>query len=166
MLIEAIQSLADPKLHLVVAGEASDQDREYKEMLARAASGNANIRFVGWLGRMDIYKYLDMATLAVFPASQSILWQQAISMGLPLIVGDVGHQSISYLNLENNIVILPNAEIRSDRLAKVIAEVISDPGRMREMSEGAMRVSNEHLNWDKLILRTLRFNEQSTRCAK
>ena len=83
-------------------------------------------------------------------------------MGLPLIVGDVGHQSISYLNLENNIVILPKQDIRSDKLAEAITKVISNPGRMREMSEGAMRVSNEHLNWDKLILRTLRFNGQST----
>ena len=55
---------------------------------------------VGWLNQDDLNRHLAMADLAVFPASQSILWQQAIAMGLPLIVGDAGHQDISYLNLE------------------------------------------------------------------
>jgi len=80
-------------------------------------------------------------------------------MGLPLIVGDTGHQDISYLNTEGNIVILRNHEIRADRLAAVIAEIIGDQSRMRAMSEGALRVADEHLNWDRLVERTLRFND-------
>jgi len=102
-----------------------------------------------------------MADLAVFPASQSILWQQAIAMGLPLIVGDVGHQDISYLNTEDNIVILGRHEIRSDRLATAIADLVSDTDRMRLMSDGARRVAEQYLNWDRLIQRTLRFNDVS-----
>lgn len=162
LLLEAVAMLPHLPLHVVVAGEASDVDAAYKQSLLETARGRPNIHFVGWLGREDIYRHLDMADLAVFPASQSILWQQAIAAGLPLIVGDIGHQDISYLNLERNIVILQRDEIRVDRLASAIADVAGNPERLCEMSEGAKRVADEHLNWNRLIERTLRFNSCST----
>jgi glycosyltransferase involved in cell wall biosynthesis len=56
-------------------------------------------------------------------------------------------------------VILRGHEIRADRLAAVIGDIIGEPGRMRAMSEGALRVAEEHLNWDRLVERTLRFND-------
>jgi glycosyltransferase involved in cell wall biosynthesis len=114
----------------------------------------------GWLDREGLNRHLAAADLAVFPASQSIMWQQAIAMGLPLIVGDTGHQDVSYLNGERNIIVLAASEIRPDRIAAAIASVIGNPSRMRAMSEGALRVADEHLNWDRLLQRTLRFNEE------
>jgi glycosyltransferase involved in cell wall biosynthesis len=158
LLIEALNRLADPTLHLVIVGEASEADRAYQESLVGLARANSNIRFAGWLGRIDIYRHLAMADLAVFPASQSILWQQAISMGLPLIVGDAGHQDISYLNAHGNIIVLARQHIDSESLAAAIARVVGDRGLRRRMSEGALRVSDEMLNWNTLIDKTLRFN--------
>ena len=158
LLFDAVARLAAHPLQVVVVGDAGAEDEWYKRSLAALADGRANIRFAGWLGSLDIYRHLDMADLAVFPASQSILWQQAIAMGLPLIVGDSGHQDISQLNHHRNIVILSRGEIRSDRLAEAIDSVVGNASRMREMSEGAARVSAEYLDWNKLILKTLRFN--------
>lgn len=158
LLIEAIAQLPNLPLHVIVVGDSGKEDETYKKMLIAAAGGQKKVHFVGWLGRMDIFRYLNATDLAVFPASQSILWQQAIAMGLPLIVGDLGHQDISYLNLHRNIIILDKDEIRSDRLAAAIENVVRDPVRMREMRDGALLVADEELNWNKLILKTLRFN--------
>lgn len=163
LLFEAALQLRRFPLHIVVVGQAGEEHREYEQELKRLAESDPRVHMAGWLNREDIYRHLDMADLAVFPASQSILWQQAIAMGLPLIVGDTGHQDISYLNMERNIIILGSGEIRAERLAEVIAGVIGDPERMRAMSEGAMRVADEHLNWDRLIERTLRFNAEPAR---
>jgi glycosyltransferase involved in cell wall biosynthesis len=145
-------------LQLVVVGEAGKENESYSKNLRKMAEGRENIRFVGWLGPADIYKHLDMADLAVFPAGQSILWQQAIAMGLPLIVGDIGHQDISYLNLYDNIIILRQSDISSEKFTAAIERVISDPARMRSMSAGATKVADERLDWNKLILKTLQFN--------
>jgi glycosyltransferase involved in cell wall biosynthesis len=161
LLIEAVKRISRSTLHVVIVGDAGDQDAGYKDMLLDLTEGHSNFHFTGWLDRMGIYAHLDMCDLAVFPASQSILWQQAISMGLPLVVGDAGHQDISYLNLHRNIVILESNDIRSDKLAEVILEIVADPERMRGMSEGATKVADECLNWDKLIQKTLRFNNRS-----
>lgn len=158
LLIDAVARLPDRRIHVVVVGDTSEENEIYKSDLLKLAQERPNIRFTGWLDHLDVYRYMDMADLAVFPASQSILWQQAIAMGLPLIVGNTGHQDISYLNLHHNIIILDKTEIRVDKLADAIDSVISDPKRLHEMSVGAELVAETCLNWDSLILKTLQFN--------
>jgi glycosyltransferase involved in cell wall biosynthesis len=158
LLIEAVRSLPSLPLQLIVAGESGENHGGYKKALLEMSRSQPNIRFVGWLKPEEIYKYLDMADMAVFPASQSILWQQAIAMGLPLVAGNTGNQDMSYLNLYDNIVILEKQDIRTEPLAQAIERMASDPAKMRAMSAGAARVANECLNWDKLVQRTLRFN--------
>lgn len=159
LLIAAADQLNQITLHVVVVGQAGEEHAAYGKELSRLAAGHARVHMVGWLNQEDLNRHLAIADLAVFPASQSVLWQQAIAMGLPLLVGDTGHQDISYLNGERNIVILRNEEIRTDRLAAAIADIVGHPDRMRAMSEGALRVADEHLNWDRLLERTLRFND-------
>ena len=158
LLIEAVARLPDLPLHLFLIGDAGPQDSAYKRQLEALAADRPNVHLTGWLDRSDIHRYLDMADLAVFPASQSILWQQAIAMGLPLIVGDTGGQDISYLNLQQNIEILPRTEIHSERIAASIRRLAADPARLRQMAAGARRVADEHLDWNRLIQQTLRFN--------
>ncbi len=155
LLMEAMRRLAHLPLKLVVAGEAADADAEYMAGLRRLAGEVGNVHFAGWLGREDIYRHLDMADLAVFPASQSILWQQAIACGLPLVCGNTGHQDISYLNLADNIVVLPAEQIRADRLAGDIDAKAGQPTPVQQFRHGAARVAEEHLDWNRLIERTL-----------
>jgi glycosyltransferase involved in cell wall biosynthesis len=156
LLLEAVRRVPHLGLKVVVIGEAGATDVEFKARLHKLADG-IDVRFTGWLGREDIYRHLVMADLAVFPASQSILWQQAIACGLPLICGDVGHQDISYLNLAENIVILRNGQISVDGIVDALQETAGSRARLRKMREGASRVAEEHLDWNRLINRTLRF---------
>ena len=162
-LIEAFKALAPDRMHLFVIGDSAAGDKDYKAMLMRAADGAQNIRFTGWLDAETIYSYLDLADMAVFPASQSILWQQAISMGLPLVVGDRiavanGQQDVSYLNEEGNILILDPTRPMVDELRRTVARLAGDAELRRRMSRGAERVTQRMLNWDTLIEKTLRFN--------
>ena len=159
LLLQAVRGLTcRTKIHVVVIGASAPVDESYRQSIEASVLGKAGFHFVGWLSTRDVYRYLNMADIAVFPASQSIVWQQAILMGLPLIVGDVGHQDISYLNLEQNITVLPREKIDPKSIAGSIQDLLDDPERLRVMHEGALRVGAEHLNWNRLIDRTLRFN--------
>lgn len=155
VLIEAIQQIANPKLHLFIVGEASAEDQSYKEFLLELSKGNNQIYFTGWVSSKDIYKYLDASDIAVFPSSQSVLWQQSISMGLPMIVGNLGNQSIDYLNLYDNMIILDTHEINRDILAEKINILIENPELIKKMSLGANQMTKTHLDWNQIILKTL-----------
>lgn len=159
LLIKAFIKLNIPKLHLVIVGKASDVDINYEKKLRELAKDNTNIHFTGWLNNKQIYEYLDASDLAVFPASQSILWQQAISMRLPLIVGDTGNQSIAYLNEFNNIIILDKDNITEAILSDKILMLINNRDLYNNMKLGAEKITNKWLTWDSLILKTLKFNQ-------
>lgn len=158
LLIAVFQRLARQNLHLFVIGETGEGEEAYKQILLDASADNPQIHFVGWLSSHDIYAYLDMADIAVFPASQSILWQQAISMHLPLIVGSARGQEISYLNQHGNIIILKDEQINEEALYASLKEVVDDSAKRQAMSDGAALVTDESLNWNTLINRTLRYN--------
>lgn len=159
LLIRGFNKLEITNVHLLVIGDSSKEDCEYKNMLIEESYGNSNIHFVGWLDKVDIYEHFAISDIAVFPASQSIMWQQAISMGLALIVGNTGEQSIQYLNRYNNIIILEKEDINMESIKHHIENILSDDSLYEKMCNGAKRVSKECLNWNTLIETTLRYNK-------
>jgi 1,2-diacylglycerol 3-alpha-glucosyltransferase len=157
LLISAIKELGTYNVHLIVVGKAENED--YNQKLFSLANGQSNIHFVGWLNNRDVYAHLNASNIAIFPASQSVLWQQSICMYLPLVVGDLGGQSIDYLNDYNNIIELKAHDITINKIKDVIHMLISDEGKRLSMSLGAEKVTKEKLDWNHLIFKTLAFNE-------
>ena len=155
ILLDAVARLAHLPLKVVVVGDSGPDGVGYRQFLEDKASQQGGVVFTGWLGKKDVYHHMNAADIAVFPASQSIMWQQAIASGLPLVVGDVGSQDISYLNLADNIRILRGESISSEGLAAEIEAIAVNPDLRRAMSLGATRVALQELDWDRLIDRTL-----------
>ena len=161
LLIEAFIYIDNPNCYLFIIGDSSDIDLDYKEKLIRKSQENPNIFFTGWLLNTEVYKYLNASDLAVFPASQSILWQQAISMHLPLIVGNIGHQDISYLNKYGNIIIMDKKSITAENIKNNILKLKNNKQLYKDMKSGAEKITEESLSWDVLIKKTLYFTEDT-----
>ncbi|WP_423708674.1 glycosyltransferase family 4 protein [Undibacterium sp. WLX3042] len=162
-LIDAVCKINNPNIYLIILGQASGVHAAYGAMLEEKASQNKNIKFVGWQNSVGVYEHFDMADFAVFPASQSILWQQAISMNLPLVVGEWSsftnsRQEVSYLNEEGNILIINPQKNMQDELIEKINYLALNDGVRSDMREAAGRVTNKMLNWNNLINKTLAFN--------
>jgi glycosyltransferase involved in cell wall biosynthesis len=158
LLIEAFIILSNPHLHLLVIGESQGKDSSYKEKLEIMCKGNKQIYFTGWLTGNEVYDYMDASNFAVFPASNSVLWQQAIGMGLPLIVGQLRNQSIMYLNKNNNMIVIDEDNINANELSEKIKLLIDDPELLSTMKTGAIKTSDEFLSYDKIVSQTLEFH--------
>lgn len=156
-LFLAVEKLDGLPIHIIVAGRAGNSFQEYEEALRSKAKCMNNVHFLGWLGSEEIYKHMLSADLAVFPASQSILWQRAIACGLPLICGNTGSQDIDYLN-DGNIISLPLKKINPDDISECIYNIVTDPALMATMKDKAKQVAKSKLDWNHLIERTLQFN--------
>jgi 1,2-diacylglycerol 3-alpha-glucosyltransferase len=155
LLIEAFHKINNPNLHLIIVGDASKSDLEFKNQLLKLAGDNNKIHFVGWIDSKEVYNYMDACDLAVFPASQSVLWQQSISMGLPLIAGKVGIQDSSYLNLHGNVITLEEKDITSEMLQFQISRLINNRVLLDELKSAALLTSTELLSYDKIVTKTL-----------
>lgn len=158
LLLEAFQTLGHPKAHLVIIGSVGDKDACYLDRLKTIAASSKRIHFTGWLEGDDVFRHLLAADLAVFPASQSVLWQHAIATGLPLIVGAataVGAQDPSYLNRHDNMVILPRERVTAAEIAKELQNMIQDRALLALRQEGARMVGSSFLNYNVIIQQTL-----------
>ena len=157
-LIGAVNKLSS-NVKLIIIGDFDSSNGDYKKALLKKQNGNPNIHYSGWLSTTEVLEHFAIADLAVFPASQSILWQLAIACGLPLIVGDTGGQSPDYLNLYNNIIILKKNKIQENNLKNEIENLLSNQELYNEMHYGALKVRDECLDWNVLINTTLKFNK-------
>lgn len=167
-LLTAVAAIKRDDLHVIVAGTAAPKHKPYEAMLKELAAGNPQVHFVGWLGKRAMYQHMDAANIAVFPGGQSVLWQQSIGMGLPLIVGDRseqirGFQDARYLNRHDNVVILNPRKPTADQIETWIKALIDDSEELRRRSEGARRTAQEMLDYNILVEQTLRFNTSAPR---
>lgn len=157
-VLAAVAAIADPRLHVIVVGEARDAD--YRKLLSEAAS-DGKVHFVGWQDREGVYRHQAAADLAVFPASQSVLWQQSIGMGLPLVVGEGDgpprmRQDVSYMNLAGNIHVLdPEAGTPANQIAAFLRDCLDDREILARMAIGAEQVTRSFLSYERLAQRTL-----------
>jgi glycosyltransferase involved in cell wall biosynthesis len=159
-LLEAFLGLGDPMIHVVVVGSAAPGEETYVRGLMDQCAENSRAHFAGWVNARDVYSYMAACDFAVFPASQSVMWQQAMSVGLPLIVGEgtrLGHQDPSYLNLYDNVVILDRASVRSDVIAATIRTLAADRALLESRRAGARRAADELLDYNTIVDKTLAF---------
>jgi glycosyltransferase involved in cell wall biosynthesis len=80
-LIEVISELNLPKIKLIVFGTATPDMKEKIEKLCRHPS----IINVGWSSQSEISEYLISSDLAFFPGTHSVIWEQAVGLGLPAV---------------------------------------------------------------------------------
>ncbi len=158
ILLEAFNEMNNPDLHLVVVGDSDANNLKYKEKLLAIAANNKNIHFSGWVNNREVYEYLSASDLAVFPASQSIVWLQAIASELPLIIGDFGGQSLDYINEFGAIIEMKPNEITKENLKKHIKSVVSNHEEYSKMKEASKKTRDKYLDWNHLIENTLKFN--------
>lgn len=148
-LIKAVRLLDREGIHLVVVGSVPEHYSEYSKQLSELASSTPNVHMAGWLDLKSMTAWMLAADCAVFPAGQSVVWQQAIVAGLPLIVGELPGQSVAYLN-RGNITALKSDNLDSNEMASAIKDLQSDPRRQMAMAQIAKRVARNELDWVKI----------------
>jgi glycosyltransferase involved in cell wall biosynthesis len=161
LVIEAVANATAP-VHLLVIGQC--EDPKWERILKASATECPRIHFAGWLATRQIYEHLYASDVAVFPASQSVLWQHAIASGLPLLVGNSGLQDVEFLNAGVNMTTLSAKKMTATAIEEWLDKVRQDDGLRAEMVKDAARATSEHLDWNHLIHRTLQFNEKRREC--
>jgi 1,2-diacylglycerol 3-alpha-glucosyltransferase len=155
VLMGAVARLAADDVHLILVGDLSAAGAEYQSQLTQAAAENPRVHLTGWVDSHDVYRYMSASDLAVFPASQSVLWQQANAVGVPVIVGAIGNQDLSYLNFHDNMLLLHESDINVDTLAETIGRLFRNPEELERRRAGALKAAEEAFNYHRLVEETL-----------
>ena len=155
LVIQAMNLVKDNSIHLIIIGKSVDEN--YGNKLFELSKTNPNIHFLGWLQQEQLSKCLYSSDIAIFPAAQSVLWQQSIGFGLPLIVGDFSVDP-KYLNKNYNIIIMKNIQVKPVKVSELLIKLFKDKKLFKEMKNGALETANGFLSYEKIADRSINFN--------
>ena len=134
-LINGILLLNNPNVKLFLFGGIA---KEYEKEIIPLISDNSSwIVYFGPLSPNDYYNIYLSSDLAVFPGSQSAIWQEAIGCFLPIVVYYRDGQT-QYLNRCGNATFFENQDEKS--IASKLDEVLNN-NKLKIMKEAALEAS-------------------------
>jgi glycosyltransferase involved in cell wall biosynthesis len=129
LLMKAISGMENRKVKLLVFGTPT---KEMEETFAIFASSPAIIS-TGWVAGAEISHYLLAGDLAFFPGTHSVLWEQAVGLGLPTVFKRWA--GIDHIDLGGNCQFIDEVTVTS--LQEVIKELLNNKNTVAEMARVA-----------------------------
>jgi glycosyltransferase involved in cell wall biosynthesis len=161
-LIKAFQKIKGSNVRLLVIGGQDQSDPDYFQYLQNLMVQDKRINYLGWMDGDSVVKYLLASDIAVFPSSQSVLWQEAIGAGLALIIGrylsgkqGTLAQDVDYLNRRNNILILEEKNDKIEEIKVNLVKLIESPEVLARMKRGSLKVTEEFLSYNIIVQQTI-----------
>jgi len=114
-------------IKLVIFGSIQDEIKEEFETLVLSEK----IHYLGWLESTKINELLMASDLAVFPGLHSVLWEQAVGLGVPCVFNHI--QGITHVDLGGNCKFLYENSI--EELRGVIMALYDDRDELYKMRE-------------------------------
>lgn len=158
LVIKAFILLNREGVHLIIAGKSLDD--EYNRKIFILCKENPNIHLSGWINSDKLNKCLLISDVAVYPSSNSVLWQQSIGVGLPLIVGEDSGQEVQYLNRNNNMFILEEKNVTALVIKNILFKLIENKKLLNSMKKGALKTTEEFLSYDSISKISINFSNK------
>jgi glycosyltransferase involved in cell wall biosynthesis len=131
--------------HIWIVGDGPE--RAYFEVLASAMY--PDVDFLGALYGIDLDPLYKQADLFVLPGTGGLAVQQAMSYGLPVIVGEAdGTQSV-LVRKNNGWVLDDNTDAAS--FSALLQEALASPKRLREMGRESFSIVLEEVNVERMV---------------
>ncbi len=133
-----------PDIALVIVGDGSS--RNALEELVQCL-GVEDVFFAGRIEESN--PYFAMADLFVLPGLGGLALNQAMAFGKPVICSEAdGTERDLVIEGVNGHIVKPGDE---EELAAVLADLLSDEERLREMGEGSLRIVRERINFENMV---------------
>lgn len=165
LLIEAFDRLRidHPDVVLLLVGGGEDYDLLHQEVGRRGLQ--RWVRFVGRVPPDEIPAYYALADVMVDPVYPDLVARarsplkivEAMSLGIPVVTGDVGDRREMLADGKAGLLVTPGD---AQALAEGVARVLDDPDLARTMREAAL-VQREQFYWDRLVDRIVRLYERT-----
>jgi glycosyltransferase involved in cell wall biosynthesis len=144
-LLRACASLPETlRPRLVIVGQGPE--RENLEALARTIYPRAE--FVGPKYKEELAPYFTAADLFVLPGTGGLAVQEAMSYGLPIIMGQGDGTNDDLVRPENGWQIPPD---NFGALVETLRTALSDVPRLRAMGAESYRIVAEEINLERMV---------------
>ncbi|MDD3416203.1 MAG: glycosyltransferase family 4 protein [Lachnospiraceae bacterium] len=106
-LMDAIAKLSLKNVKLLIFGTVSNSLKTDFEEKCK----NSNVIYAGWQKSEDTYRIMGAADLIIFPGLHSVMWEQAVSLGIPCVFKKI--DGFSHVDLGGNALFLDDTSINN-----------------------------------------------------
>ena len=142
-----------PRARIIIAGKGPEADNLQQQ--ARNLGVADRINFIGFISDVDRNRFFQVADCAIFPSLYEpfgIVALEAMALGCPLIVSDVGGFSEVVKHAETGIKIYPD---NVDSTAWGIVHALNHPDWAKKHAANACQSVREVFSWPRIATLTL-----------
>lgn len=146
-LMKVVSEL-DKGIKLVVFGSVVPELKEEFDQLTK----NKNIIYIGWINATDVYDYYAAADLAFFPGKHSVLWEQAVGLGIPCVFRKM--EGFTHVDLGGNCVMLET--VSEQTMRESIEKIYGNKKFYTDMKKITLEKGMEEFSYKKIAERSIR----------
>lgn len=148
LLMQAVKSIDNPKLKLIVFGSV---DEEMIDQVKSLSDGN-KIQYIGWVQSKDSYRYFAAADLVVFPGRHSVFWGQVAAQGIPMLCK--WWDGTNDIDLGGNVKFLKRDSV--DEIREEIKKLLDNPDEYQKMKQVAVEKGMKEYSYADIARRAVR----------
>lgn len=141
-IFDSLRNGLQSELKLVLFGAP---DEECAEEYGRLINQSGVIT-VGWLAPRDVTQLLQIADLAIFPGTHSVLWEEAVGLGIPCVFKR--WPGIEHVDIGGNCLLVEDTS--SSGLLNVLSRLLADEASLARMSVVARSEKREQFLYSKI----------------
>jgi glycosyltransferase involved in cell wall biosynthesis len=148
--LRSINEIKNTDVYVILFGNI---EKNYMSEIEKLISINSNIKYVKWIDSKNIFKYFLASDLAVFPGTQSVLWQEAICLGIPTILKK--WPGGEYLDVGGNTIFTYSDDYLE--LKQLLSILIDNPGMLSKMKYSAEINGEKKFSYDVIAKQVFEF---------
>ncbi len=129
---------------VVIVGDGPERSR----LEALAKNNDLDVRLTGAQHGADLARILREADLFVLPGTGGLAVQQAMSFGLPVIVGQSDGTQSDLVREENGWTL---SEPSDEALSQLMVNALGDIARLRRMGAASYRIVSQEINLETMV---------------
>lgn len=145
-LLKAFNELNDDNLKLIIFGSLQDELKDdFYNNLGKA-------QYIGWKNQNEITDLICISDLAIYPGRHSVLWEQTLGCGIPMIVKDI--YGTHHIYAKGSSLILDDLSIKG--IKNALENVLSnDKKEYKKMLEAAREYGYKQFSYKQIAERTI-----------
>lgn len=146
-LLKVVSDLENKNLKLVIFGKPNEDTKQYVEKYAKSSS----IINIGWVLPEQVYNYLAIADVAFFPGTHSVLWEQAVGMGIPCVFKK--WDGIQHVDIGGNCIFIN--EGNEIEIKETLDMLINNKGVLNKLKDIAQTKGAKRFSYSEIAKRAI-----------
>lgn len=149
LVMQAVNELKQKNIKLIIFGTVAPEMKTFFDSLLVSKS----IIYIGWLNVEDIIDCFISADLIVFPGTHSVLWEQAVGIGIPCLFKY--WEGMTHVDVGGNCEFL--YQDNASEIINLFNGILNEKGKYKLMKEVAIKNGLKKFSYSEIAKKAIQY---------